>query len=109
MKRGRSFKKVVLITCLQIGVVALFVYAVALFASQMPKVYNAVRFYTSVGTSQTDRKVNEASDTASRQEDDLLQLLKTAASNDEFQVKLETLKNAEANLQRAHQGYNPAR
>lgn len=107
--RTRSFKKVVFISCLQVGVIALAVYSVSLFVAQMPKVYHAVQFYSSVGSKQTDRRVNEASDTASRVEDDLQQLLKTANSDDEFKVKLESLKTAEANVQRALKEYQPKR
>lgn len=106
--KPRSLKKWAILTALQIGVFALFIVSAGLVASQVPKVVNAYRYYASVGSQQTDHKLDDASDSASRLEEELNQAAqKGTISAQDFQTKLDQLKTAEDNRARALGKYNP--
>jgi hypothetical protein len=107
--KPRSTKKWALLTALQTVVVIVFVVSAAYCASQVPKVISAVRYYQSVGSKQTDKKLDDASDTASRIEEELIQALRSGAlSPTDFQARYEQLVNAESNRARALENYSPA-
>lgn len=106
----RSAKKFVILFVLQVGVFAMFIGSAGLLLAQVPKVYNTYRYYTSVSMNQTDHKLDESSDTASRLEEELIQSLnKGSISAEDFASKLSQLKQADAIRTRAFEAYKPAK
>lgn len=94
---------------MQGSVILAFVASAAYAASQVPKIILSVQYYQRVGSKQTDRKLDEASDTASRIEDELVQAVKSGTiTPEEYQLKVDQLKTAESNRSRAFEAYKPA-
>ena len=108
--KRRSVKKVVFLAVMQAGVILAFAASAGYLASQVPKVVGAARYYTSVGSKQTDRKLDEASDSASRLEEELIQAARAGTiSAEEFQTRYDQLKTAQSNRDRAFDDYKPAK
>lgn len=106
--KPRSVKKWIILSILQVSVIAIFIASAGLVIGQIPKVVGAVQYYLNVGSEQTDRKLDEASDSAGRIEEELVQEIKKGTmSSEEFQAKLDQLKTAESNRSRALGNYKP--